>query len=100
VSELAGTLFPFKERKTMENTKDFEQWKHYTLTVQNLEGKTLTEEQLRKWANDPDRMLECVFCQIVEPPSFFQVQNTDFLICPRCMEHKGIQPHIPEWSNL
>lgn len=87
---------------------DFERWKYLIGCAENLRGEPLTEEQLRKWADDPDRMLECIFCQIVEPPDYFHLLVTpspDSPIatitgCPRCREYKGIQPHIPGWSNF
>ena len=77
---------------------DFEHWKHYANCAQNLKGETFSEEQLRKWVDDPDKMLECVFCQIVEPPNYFDIEG--FTCCPRCKEYKGIQPHIPGWSDF
>lgn len=86
----------------------FERWKYYIDIAENQRGEKLTEERLRKWADDPNRMLECVFCQIVEPPSYFQVgllgyAGVDYgttTCCPRCREYKGIQPSIPGWSDF
>ena len=51
---------------------NFERWK-YHIGIENQRGEKLTEEQLRKWAEDPERMMECIFCQIVEEPPYFQV---------------------------
>lgn len=84
----------------------FERWKYYIDCAENQRGEKLTEEQLRKWAEDPERMLECVFCQVVELPSYFQLPAHRFIYtggilgCPRCREYKGVQPHIPGWSDF
>jgi hypothetical protein len=101
---------------------EFKFWEGYIDILENQKGEKLTEEQLRKWISDPNRMLECVFCQIVGPPSFFHISAfnlkekeflkrhklsqkiskvlTSILCCPRCREYKGIIPHIPGFSDL
>jgi len=90
---------------------EFKFWEGY-IGIENHRGEKLTEEQLRKWVADPNRMLECVFCRIVGPPSFFEITHvngldhkharlvTSIRACPRCREYKGIQPHIPDWSDF
>lgn len=89
----------------LASISDFERWKNYIDIAENQRGEKLTEEQLRKWADDPERMMECVFCQIVEEPSYFQLSQfsgdkNPITCCPRCGEYKGIQPHIPGWSDF
>ena len=87
----------------------FEKWR-YHIGIENQRGEKLTEEQLKKWVEDPERMMECIFCQVVEPPSYFHLHLGRIIFgrkegewitgCPRCREYKGIQPHIPNWSDF
>ena len=65
-------------------------WRHL-VGIKNLKGQALTPEQLRAWTEDPKRELECIFCGTRLP--------LDSQFCPRCREYKGIQPHIPGWSE-
>lgn len=97
-----------------ELNPDFRRWKYLINCAENQKGEKLAEEQLRQWSEDPNRMMECIFCQIVEPPSYFQLSDMEYTMlrrkglphlgtitcCPQCREYKGILPHIPDWSDL
>lgn len=65
-------------------------WQHL-VGIPNPKGEALKPEQLRAWADDPKRELECIFCGTRLP--------LDTQFCPRCREYKGIQPYIPGWSE-
>jgi len=65
-------------------------WKHL-VGIKNEKGQELTSEQLIRWEGDPKRKLECIFDGTELP--------LDAQVCPRCREYKGIQPHIPGWSE-
>ncbi len=63
----------------------------------NCNGVLLTEEMIRKWANQPEPFLECGFCG--ENGTLFDMRIESTICCPCCREYKGIQPYIKEWSN-
>ena len=69
---------------------NFDKWKHH-IGVENLLDEPLTVNALRRWADDPNRRVECIFCGETYPP--------ETMACRRCREYKGIQPYIEGWSN-
>lgn len=64
---------------------------HHLVGIKNLKGQALAPGQLRAWADDPKRELECIFCGTRLP--------LDTQFCPRCREYKGIGPYVPGWSE-
>ena len=48
--------------------------------------KVITKADLRRWRNNPNRKLQCVYCEGTYPYYFVS--------CPRCGEYKGLQPKV------
>ena len=66
----------------------FEQWK-YHIDTYDINGETITEERLRKWS-EGERKLICIFCG--SEPTLYK--DSEFVICKRCKEFKGIGPDV------
>jgi hypothetical protein len=69
---------------------DYTKWE-WKLGTENVKGRPLTPEMLRKWSYDPRRELECIFCGHTLAPYV--------RYCPQCREYKGLQPFIEGWSD-
>lgn len=88
--DVEGRLLELKGKRVRVTIEEVLPWGHL-VGVKNEKGQALTVEQLRAWIDDPNRKLECVFCARTLP--------LDAQFCPTCREYKGIQPHIPGWSE-
>lgn len=84
--------------KTYTPDELFEQWRyHASEESRNINGVSLTEDMIRKWANQSEPLYECCFCG--ENGTALEMRIESVLCCPICRDFKGMQPYIPEWSN-
>lgn len=79
-----------EEHRKKSSQRDYEQWKHHA-GVENQDGVVLTDEMIRKWAENPYRKLWCIFCS-----NDTTVTYHGMLYCPGCKGYKGLIPFIEQ----
>jgi len=75
-----------QEQRGKEAVSMYDNHRHFIGTY-DIDGDTITETRLKRWAEDPGREFICIFCD--SPP----MEQNGFMWCRRCKEYKGIMPN-------